>query len=132
MSDKSEEITATPVAPKKRGKGRPRGSKNSTPTPKRSRAKAPPNTERVAFSIIEFCNRNRISEGNYRLLREAGKGPKEMRPSGLSHGTVLISLASEAAWQRECEQRTVSEEVKAADREKRAAITAARKAGARS
>lgn len=105
MSDKSK---ATP----KRGRGRPRGSKNSAPTPKRSRAKAPPNTERVAFSIIEFCNRNGISEGNYRLLREAGKGPKEMRPSGLPHGTVLISAFAEAAWQRDCEKRTIPEDVR--------------------
>jgi hypothetical protein len=128
MSSKTKESTTTPAAPEKRGRGRPRGSKNSTPTPKRSRAKAPPNTERVAFSISEFCARNGISEGNYRLLREAGKGPKEMRPSGLSHGTVLISLASEAAWQRDCEKRVIPEEVKKAERERRAAITAARKA----
>jgi hypothetical protein len=131
MSSKSKGTQPPPAAPEKRGKGRPPGSKNSKPKPKRSRAKAPPNTERVAFSIIEFCNRNGISEGNYRLLREAGKGPKEMRPSGLSHGTVLISLASEAAWQRDCEQRVISEEAKAADREKRAAARGhANKAGA--
>jgi hypothetical protein len=123
MSSKTKESTT----PSTRGRGRPRGSKNSAPTPKRSRAKAPPNTERVAFSIIEFCNRNGISEGNYRLLREAGKGPKEMRPSGLSHGTVLISLAAEAAWQRDCEKRVIPEDVKAADREKRAKARAAAK-----
>lgn len=126
MFSKTKESTTPPAAPEKRGRGRPRGSKNSAPAPKLSRAKGPPNTERVAFSIIEFCNRNGISEGNYRLLRDAGKAPKEMRPSGLPHGTVLISLAAEAAWQRECEQRTISEEERAADREKRAA--AARKA----
>jgi hypothetical protein len=131
MSTKTKQPTKQEAAPEKRGKGRPPGSKNATPAPKRSRAKAPPNTERVAFSIIEFCNRNGISEGNYRLLREAGKGPKEMRPSGLSHGTVLISARAEADWQRECEQRVISEEERAADREKRAEATAAKKAGRR-
>jgi hypothetical protein len=125
MSSKSKK----PTTPSTRGRGRPRGSKNSTPTPKRSRAKAPPNVERVAFSISEFCARNGISLGNYRLLRAGGKGPREMRPSGLSHGTVLISLASEAAWQRDCEKRVIPEEVKIADREKRAKANAARKAG---
>jgi hypothetical protein len=130
MSSKTKEPT-TPAAPEKRGRGRPLGSKTSPPAPKRSRAKAPPNTERVAFSITEFCRRNGISEGAYRLLREAGKGPREMRPSGVPHGAVLVSLAAEAAWQRDCEQRVIPEEVKIADREKRAAITAARKAGAR-
>jgi hypothetical protein len=126
MSSKSNG-TQPPAAPEKRGRGRPRGSKNAAPPPKRSRAKAPPNTERVAFSITEFCARNGISEGNYRLLREAGKGPKEMRPSGLPHGTVLISAFAEAAWQRQCEQRVVSEEARAADHEKRAKASAAKK-----
>jgi hypothetical protein len=120
--------SAPPAAPEKRGGGRPRDSKNATPTPKRSRAKPPPNTERVAFSIPEFCRRNGISEGNYRLLRAAGKGPKEARPSGLPHGTVLVTLAEEAEWQRKGQQ-PIPEEVKAADREKRAKASAAKKAG---
>ncbi|HEY8124627.1 MAG TPA: hypothetical protein VIF88_04305 [Methylocystis sp.] len=114
--------------PAKRGRGRPVGSKNATPTPERSRAKPPPNVERVAFSIPEFCARNGISLGNYRLLQKAGKGPRELRPSGLPHGTVLVTLAEEGAWQRKGQQ-PIPEEVKAADREKRAKASAAKKAG---
>jgi len=132
MSRKTKQPTHE-AAPEKRGGGRPRGStklrdtaRKPPPTPKKSYVKKSPNTERVAFSIPEFCSRNGISASGYLNLRKAGLGPREMRPSGKPNGTVLISAASEAAWQRECEQRVVSEEERAADREKRAKAHAAK------
>src|SRR5271169_6187819 len=56
-------------------------------------ASSPP-IEADAFTIGEFCKRNRISPPTYFKLRQAGLGPPEMRI-----GTVVrISREAAAAW----------------------------------
>jgi hypothetical protein len=94
-------VKAKKTAPKKVAK---------TPAPK-------PHADvgKSAFTVEEFCYRNgNISEGTYRSLRVAGLGPEEMRPTGMSGGIVLISLAAEAAWQKQAADPNALIEEKAA------------------
>jgi hypothetical protein len=51
--------------------------------------------ERAAFSIQEFCARNRISLTTFHKLKNAGLGPKEMRLNTV----IRISLDAERDWQ---------------------------------
>ena len=89
---------------------------------KHSRTNEPsgPDIGRASYTIAEFCKRNGISRGTYLLLRKAGLGPVEMRPSGTVHGAIRISAAAEVRWIAEAEKRVISEADQAADREKRA------------
>lgn len=53
-------------------------------------------SERVAFSIQEFCWRNTISLPTYHKLKRAGLGPDEMR-----FGNVIrVTAEAELKWQR--------------------------------
>ena len=56
-------------------------------------------SERDAFSILEFCYRQGFSRAHYYNLKAAGKGPCEMDVLGRK----LISKRAEADWQRERE-----------------------------
>lgn len=51
--------------------------------------------EQVSFSIDEFLKRNHLSLGTYYKLKNAGRGPAEMR---LGPQLVRISAAAESAW----------------------------------
>jgi hypothetical protein len=125
-----KEPTKQEPAPK-RGRGRPPRAPQADPQPKQPSAKEPLDIGRASFSIAEFRRRNNLSDGTYSAMRKAGLGPVEMRPTGKSHGVVRISTRAEAEWQRQCERRTIPEEVKKAERERRAEISAAKKARAR-
>ena len=57
-----------------------------------------------AFSITEFCQRNRISVPLYYKLRKQGLGPAEFRMGA----RVLISKEAAAAWRREREAATAA------------------------
>ena len=129
----TNESTKQP-APMKRGRGRPPRDPNapkSAPEPKRSRAKPASDVGRASFTIEEFLHRNGLGDGSYDLLKKAGCAPREMRPTAKSHGIVRISREAELEWIAKSEERFVSEEEKATDRGKRAAVSAARKTGAR-
>jgi hypothetical protein len=100
---------------------KPKSSPTKKSAPTQGRAKHPYSPEgRASFTIQEFCDRNAISRGAYLLLRKAGLGPVEMRPSGLAHGAIRISVAAEARWIAEAEKRVVAEADQLADRAKRA------------
>ena len=60
-----------------------------------------PRTERLAFSIPEFCLRNGISRPTYRRLRLEGRGPAEMR---LGLNNIRITIEAEGAWRRRMEE----------------------------
>ena len=65
----------------------------------------------AAFTIDQFCTRNKISRaGLYNLWKE-GRGPRVMQPC--PGGKVTISPAAEADWQREREAATPQREVAA-------------------
>jgi len=124
---------AEKAAPKRRG--RPPRDPNAprlatAPAPKQGAPKsnALETLEIASFTIKEFRARNHISDGAWSNLCKAGLAPRMMRPTGVAHGMVRISREAERDWQRDCEKRTVPEEAKTADREKRAEIKA-RKAG---
>ena len=65
--------------------------------------------ERASYSIPEFCRRNGIARGTYFNIREAGNGPKEMRPTGKHKGVVRISAQAEADWIKQCEAMKAAE-----------------------
>jgi predicted negative regulator of RcsB-dependent stress response len=79
---------------------------------------------RAAFSINEFCDRNRISKKLFNKLRKSGRGPALMELDG----TIRISAAAEAAWQQARENPT-KKEAKAIARRRVARVQHARKAG---
>ena len=89
-------------------------------TPKVLQQSTPSNAlERVAYTIQEFCYRNRISRPAYHRLRSEGRGPVEMRP-GLN--LIRITAQAERDWQRamqepnaELEQQAVARAVKAGE-----------------
>lgn len=140
MTSKTKAIMKQEPAPERRGRGRPRGSTNK---PRDPNAPAPPRQQtapksivadvldRASFTVEEFRARNHISDGTWATLVKEGLAPRMMRPTGKTHGVIRISREAERDWQREAEKRIVSEEAKAADKAKRAAVTAAKKAGAR-
>jgi hypothetical protein len=55
--------------------------------------------ERSAYSIEEFCYRNDICRATYYNLKNAGKGPREMKVGGQKR----ITPAAEADWHAERE-----------------------------
>lgn len=52
------------------------------------------NIPRTSFTILEFCAMENISESFYRLLREAGLGPKEIRLGR----AVRITMGAATEW----------------------------------
>ena len=75
--------------------------------------------QRAAYTIDEFCDRNRISRPTYHRLRAQGRGPVEMR---IGLNVIRITAQAERAWQREMqtpqpdfEERALARAVKAGD-----------------
>ena len=83
------------------------------------------NTERVAFSIQEFCFRNAISPSTYFKLKRAGLGPNEMRVGNL----VRITFEAELEWQR-ARTHPIGGEAEENVRAAAAAVARSQKAGA--
>ena len=85
-----------------------------------SRVRSDPSLlERVAYTVPEFCFRNRLSRQKYNEMRANGRGPAEMR-YGIN--TIRITAKAERDWQRamqepqpEVEQRAAERAVKAGD-----------------
>jgi hypothetical protein len=76
-------------------------------------------SERVTYTVPQFCARNQISRPTYTRLRSQGRGPAEMRP-GLN--IIRITAEAEREWQRrmqegsqDFEQQAVERAVKAGD-----------------
>jgi hypothetical protein len=84
---------------------RPEAGPTNQPTKKRQRRSPvfPPS----AMSIPEFCDRHRISQAFFYLLKERGKAPKIME---LGHRR-LITVEEAARWR---EERTAASAVEAA------------------
>jgi hypothetical protein len=59
---------------------------------KRARMKA--ETERLAFTIPEFCQAHGISESMYYKIRHAGRGPREKRVLS----KVIVTAEAAAEW----------------------------------
>jgi hypothetical protein len=62
--------------------------------------------ERQAFTVPEFCARNRISLSLYRKLQKQGRGPRLM---GVSSRQARISIEAEREWRQPMEQYTTSD-----------------------
>ena len=82
-----------------------------------SRIATPP--ERAAYTVPEFCFRNRISRPTYVRLRIEGRGPAEMR---VGINLIRITAEAEREWQLlmqepqpEIEARATARAVKAGD-----------------
>jgi hypothetical protein len=73
-----------------------------TPTkqqPASAPARRSPTSEgQKTFTIPQFCRRNPMSENTYFTMREMGRGPREIRPTGGPRGVVLISEEAEKDW----------------------------------
>lgn len=76
-------------------------------------------SERVTYTVPQFCARNQISRPTYTRLRSQGRGPAEMRP-GLN--IIRITAEAERDWQQlmqepqpDFETRAVERAVKAGD-----------------
>lgn len=76
-------------------------------------AKTASNVERQAFSVGEFCLRNRISKTTYQKLRRDGRGPREMKLGGT---LVRISVEAEQEW-RTARERPSNAELRLLQRE---------------
>ena len=59
-------------------------------------------SEKDAFSILEFCSRHGLSTGLYYVLKRQDKGPRELR----IRGRILISKEAAADWRRARELET--------------------------
>jgi hypothetical protein len=68
-----------------------------------------PPPQRLALSILEFCDAHGISEAFYFKLRKQRKGPREMR---LGKRT-LVTFESAAEWRRERELASAAEQAAA-------------------
>ena len=79
---------------------------------------------RAAFSISEFCPRNRISRKKFNKLVNDGRGPTFMDLDG----TRRISAAAERAWQQRFENPT-EKEVEAIARRRARRVQHAKEAG---
>jgi hypothetical protein len=72
-------------------------------------------SNRVAFTISEFCFRNSISPTHYHKLKREGRAPREMALGR----AIRISLSAEEAWRRarelpdDTEARLIARESKA-------------------
>lgn len=82
-------------------------------------------TGRVAFSIAEFCKRNRISAPTFYKLKNAGRGPRIM---DLGQRAQRISLQAEADWQRAMEAAANSEAAQLEKARRKAMATQGNKA----
>lgn len=67
-------------------------------------------SQRAAFSIIEFCERNGISRATYYNLKKAGIGPREMEVLGRK----LITGEAETDWHRDREAAAATSATEAA------------------
>jgi hypothetical protein len=81
--------------------------------------------QRVAFTISEFCFRNKISRPTYNRLRAGGRGPAEMRP-GLN--LIRITAEAERDWQELMQEEGKEFELKATERAVKAGEAAAKSA----
>jgi predicted DNA-binding transcriptional regulator AlpA len=63
------------------------------------------NTERVAFTVAEFCDRNGISLALFWKLRDSGRAPKLMYLGR----AIRISHSAEAEWQAARENPSTKE-----------------------
>ncbi|MET4086452.1 hypothetical protein [Bradyrhizobium sp. MOS001] len=61
-----------------------------------------PPPQRLALSILEFCDAHGISEGFYYKLKKQRQGPREMKLGA----RTLITLESAAEWRRARENTT--------------------------
>jgi hypothetical protein len=69
--------------------------------------------ERAAYTIPEFCFRNRISRPAYHRLRAQGRGPVEMR---LGLNAIRITAEAEREWQHRMQEPRADLETRAAER----------------
>jgi hypothetical protein len=58
--------------------------------------------EHSAFTINEFCARNKLSRSKFYQIRRKGLGPREMEIDGLRR----ITAEAEAAWKKANEAAT--------------------------
>ena len=79
--------------------------------------------ERAAYTIQEFCFRNRLSRPAYHRLRAQGRGPAEMR-IGLNN--IRISAQAERDWQQRMQEPREDLEARAAERGMKAGAAAAK------
>ena len=79
--------------------------------------------EQLAFSIPEFCTRNRISRPTYHRLRTEGRGPAEMR---LGLNLIRVTAAAEQEWQQRMQEPESDFEIKATERAVKAGAAAAK------
>ena len=128
MSSKTKATASQELAPERRGRGRPLGSKTSPrdPTPPRAPRKykpippsAPP--EKKSWSRREFCARHGIGSLNtYAAMLKRGDGPVEMILGVGPHAVRRISVAAEERWIAEREAKVITEEERETDRQQRA------------
>jgi hypothetical protein len=69
--------------------------------------------QRAAYTIPEFCFRNRISRVTYNRLRAKGRGPVEMR---IGINTIRITADAEREWQQRMQKPQHDVELKAVER----------------
>jgi hypothetical protein len=92
----------------------PRKAKTKTSPPKSApRSKAAmaadlAGIEKASYDRREFCGRHGLSLGTYTKLQAGGLGPREMKPSGKSHGVRRISREAEAEWIAASEGREIT------------------------
>jgi hypothetical protein len=79
--------------------------------------------ERVAFTIPEFCFRNKISRPTYHRLRAEGRGPVEMR-FGLN--AIRITAEAEREWQHQLQEPQSDFKNRAVERAVKAGAAAAK------
>ena len=63
-----------------------------------------PDTQRLAYTVAEFCAAHRISLSMYYKMRAAGTGPRE----GRAGTKYIISFANAAAWLKKIEDVEVA------------------------
>jgi hypothetical protein len=135
MIDKSKETPTPESAPEKRGRGRPRGSKTKPRDPTKTSAPTRPSkpklidVERKSWSRAEFCARHGIGSLNtYTAMLKRGDGPEEILLGNGPHAMRRVTLEAEARWEAKQGAKIITEEERAADRQKRATAHAANKA----
>jgi hypothetical protein len=76
-----------------------------TGSKKRKRRPLPPRRPGDAFTILEFCATNRISESLYHKLKSLGLGPREAHAGR----RVIITPDANADWQAAREREAAGE-----------------------
>ena len=94
------------------------------PAPKQATKNPADDVGRGSWTRKEFCARHHITMNTYLAMRKAGLGPREISLTGKPWGAQRIPLAAEADWEREGEQREISEAEQNAARAKREAAKA--------